>query len=111
MSFFARFLRKPKSAEEASTAKAAEVTPAADAPAEEGSAPSAAPDTPEARTEDAPRSDDQEEPAKAAKAAETSDAAGCRTSRTGAGAEPVEIPKQQSAEQAADNEAGEGARK
>ncbi|OKH93278.1 hypothetical protein [Streptomyces uncialis] len=111
MSVFARFLRKPKGAEEASTAKAADVTPAADAPAEEGSAPSApsaASDTPEARTEDAPRSDVQE---KSAKAAQTPDAAGCCTSRTGAVAEPVEIPKQQSAEQAADNEAGEGARK
>ncbi|MCX4659710.1 hypothetical protein OG711_10580 [Streptomyces uncialis] len=108
MSVFARFLRKPKGAEEASTAKAADVTPAADAPAEEGSAPSAASDAPEARTEDAPRSDVQE---KSAKAAQTPDAAGCCTSRTGAVAEPVEIPKQQSAEQAADNEAGEGARK
>ncbi|MYY09587.1 hypothetical protein GT204_11830 [Streptomyces sp. SID4919] len=108
MSVFARFLRKPKGAEEASTAKAADVTPAADAPAEEGSASSAASDTPEARTEDAPRSDVQEE---SAKAAQTPDAAGCCTSRTGAVAEPVEIPKQQSAEQAADNEAGEGVRK
>ncbi|MEU0692137.1 hypothetical protein [Streptomyces uncialis] len=107
MSVFARFLRKPKGAEEASTAKAAGVTPAADTPADEGSAPSAASDTPEARTEDAARSDAQEGAAKA----ETSDAAGCCTSRTGAVAEPVEIPKQQSAEQAADNEAGEGARK
>ncbi|MER7107534.1 gliding motility protein [Streptomyces sp. NPDC000229] len=49
---------------------------------------------------------------KAAEASDTADAADAAdTEPEVAPAEGVEIPKQQSAEEAADNEAGEGARK
>ncbi|MEE1751679.1 hypothetical protein [Streptomyces sp. SP18CS02] len=47
----------------------------------------------------------------AAEASETSDTAEAAEKAEPAVAEGVEIPKQQSAEEAADNEAGEGARK
>ncbi|MER5181924.1 hypothetical protein ABT009_26820 [Streptomyces sp. NPDC002896] len=84
MGVFARFLRRSKGTEEASTAEApAELlTAGSGAEAEEAKGSS------EAETEATPAADAEKNTA-----------------------ESVEIPKQQSAEEAADNEAGEGARK
>jgi hypothetical protein len=84
MGVFARFLRRSKGKEEASTAEA---------PAESLTAESAT-------------------VAKEAKSAETEAAEAEATAAADAEntAESVEIPKQQSAEKAADNEAGESAR-
>ncbi|WP_425828680.1 hypothetical protein [Streptomyces fractus] len=92
MGVFARFRRKANAADEASTAEAqaATLTAAPEvADAEESTETAAAPDAEQEATE-------------AAADGDTADAAA---------AEGVEIPKQQSAKQAADNEAGEGARK
>jgi len=86
MGVFARFLRRSKGKEDASTAEA---------PAESLTAGS------EAKAEEAKGSSEAETKAEAAAAAEDSKNT----------AESVEIPKQQSADEAADNEAGEDARK
>jgi hypothetical protein len=87
MGVFSRFRRKSKTAAEASTEEATASTLTADSPIECSSEAEASKD-----------------------AAEVTEAADAEVSETAA-AEGVEIPKQQSAEEAADNEAGEGARK
>ena len=86
MGVFSRFRRNPKAAAEASTEEAASSTLTAEPPAESGSTSEASHDA-------------------AAEVTEVSEA------DEPAVTEGVEIPKQQSAEEAADNEAGEGARK
>ncbi|MBT2388895.1 MULTISPECIES: hypothetical protein [Streptomyces] len=88
MGVFSRFRRKSKTTAEASTEEAAASTLTADSPVERASEAEASKNAAEEVTE-------------AAEAEATEPAA----------AEGVEIPKQQSAEEAADNEAGEGARK
>ncbi|MCF3120680.1 hypothetical protein IPZ68_13350 [Streptomyces arenae] len=96
MGVFARFRRKIKDSEEASTTEAAAATLTAE--------PEEAKDSPEASADAKPaaEADTDAESAAEDKPAETAEAAA---------AEGVEIPKQQSAEEAADNEAGESARK
>ncbi|MDQ0940266.1 hypothetical protein [Streptomyces sp. V1I1] len=88
MGVFSRFRRKSRTTAEASTEEATASTLTADSPVECGSEAEASTDA----------------------AAEVTEAAEAEGSETAA-AEGVEIPKQQSAEEAADNEAGEGARK
>ncbi|MGW1893046.1 hypothetical protein ACWCP6_22805 [Streptomyces sp. NPDC002004] len=80
MGVFARFLRRSKGTEEASTAEAATAAETVHTEAEEA--------------KETPGTD-----------------AGDAGAKAGATAEGVEIPKQQRVEEAADNEAGEGARK
>ncbi|MFZ3567694.1 hypothetical protein ACOKM5_12095 [Streptomyces sp. BH097] len=92
MGVFTRFRRKASAADEASTAEAQAATLTAAPEAEDAEGPTEAPVAPTAEQEAA------EAPA---------DGEGAEA----AAAEGVEIPKQQSAEQAADNEAGEGVRK
>jgi hypothetical protein len=89
MGVFARLLRRSKATEEASTAAAQDSTPTAQSEAAEE--PTAA-----------------EEPAEANGPAEAAEAKGETDADTSG--EGVEIPQQQSAEEAADSEAGEGAR-
>ncbi|MFG2502030.1 hypothetical protein ACGFSB_27930 [Streptomyces sp. NPDC048441] len=114
MGVFARFRRKSKDTEEASTTEAAVGTPTAEPEAAEES-PDAETGKEEAKAESI--EDDTEAEAKTdAKAdAEVDDKADTKDkaeSTEAAAAENVEIPKQQSAEKAADNdEADEGARK
>ncbi|MFE9023698.1 hypothetical protein ACFYNL_34700 [Streptomyces sp. NPDC007808] len=94
MGVFARLFRRSKATEEASTAEAQADTPSAE-PAAEGAAQaqeSAAAEVEEAKTE----SDKDRSTAAESVDADTDDG--------------VEIPKQQSADEAADSEAGEGAR-
>ncbi|MHA5051163.1 hypothetical protein [Streptomyces sp. SD15] len=86
MGVFARLLRRSKATEEASTAEVQADTQTADAGAEAEVA------------EEAKGSSESGGEAEAARTAETT-------------TEDVEIPQQQTAEKAADNEAGEGARK
>jgi hypothetical protein len=95
MGVFAMFRRKSKGTEEASTTEAQAATLTAEPEAEDSS-----PETSEAA--DTSAAAEAAEPEASTEAADTPEAAA---------AEPVEIPKQQSAEQAADSEAGEGARK
>jgi hypothetical protein len=90
MGVFARLLRRSKAAEEASTAEAQAVTPAADPEADRADEAKGSNATAEAGAEAT-----AEEPA---------------PKDSGAG-DDVEIPKQQTAGKAADNEAGEGARR
>ncbi|MEU9287784.1 hypothetical protein AB0D57_24540 [Streptomyces sp. NPDC048275] len=87
MGVFARLLRRSKATEEASTAEVQADTQTADAGAEAEVA------------EEAKGSPESGGEAEAAQTAETTTT------------EDVEIPQQQTAEKAADNEAGEGARK
>ncbi|MEV8315689.1 hypothetical protein AB0Q95_16120 [Streptomyces sp. NPDC059900] len=115
MGVFARFRRKSKDTEEASTADAAAGTltaepeaagesPEAETGKEEGKAEAAAGDETKAGTKA-----DAETEAGAEAAGKTEDEA---EGSEEAAAENVDIPKQQSAEKAADNdEADEGARK
>ncbi|MFE5028518.1 hypothetical protein ACFRAO_35765 [Streptomyces sp. NPDC056656] len=95
MGVFARFRRKSKDAEEASTTEAQADTLTAGPEAEDSSS-----GTSEAA--DTSAATDAAKPEASTEAADSPEPAA---------AEPVEIPKQQSAEQAADSEAGEGARK
>ncbi|CAL9580041.1 hypothetical protein [Streptomyces sp. enrichment culture] len=92
MGVFARLLRRSKATEETSTAEAPAAEPATGAEAAEADAASGTSKT-------AP------EPAEAVAGAVTESSA----KESGADADTVGIPKQQSAEEAADNEAGEGA--
>jgi hypothetical protein len=85
MGVFARLLRRSKATEEASTAEAQADTLTA-----------------ETEAEVAEEAKGSSEPAGEATAEETAEAATT---------EDVDIPQQQTAEKAADNEAGEGARK
>ncbi|MEU1275046.1 hypothetical protein [Streptomyces sp. NPDC005799] len=90
MGVFARLLRRSKATEEASTAAAQDGTPTAQSAAV------------------------TEEPAEAKESAEANGSAEAARMTNGTEAETsgegVEIPQQQSAEEAADSEAGEGAR-
>ncbi|QOV35093.1 hypothetical protein IM697_34185 [Streptomyces ferrugineus] len=88
MGVFARIFRRSKAAEEASTAEAQADTPTAEPAAEETAEAEA---SVEVNAEDADRSAPAE-------------------SVEGESDDGVEIPKQQSADAAADSEAGEGAR-
>ncbi|MFJ4370933.1 hypothetical protein [Streptomyces chartreusis] len=88
MGVFARLFRRSKATEEASTVEVQADTPTAEQAAEE---PAEAKGSAEARAEEAARPTASE--------AVASD-----------GDDGVEIPKQQSADEAADSEAGEGAR-
>ncbi|MFP3987499.1 hypothetical protein U9R90_08330 [Streptomyces sp. E11-3] len=88
MGVFSRFRRKSKDTEEASTAEAQAATLTVEPAAE------AAEEAVEASAEAAADGDDVPD-----------------TDADAASAEGVEIPKQQSADEAADNEAGEAARK
>ncbi|MEV7195601.1 hypothetical protein AB0N81_27895 [Streptomyces sp. NPDC093510] len=99
MGVFARFRRKAKDGEEASTTEAAADTLTAEPEAAEGS--------PEADTDSKPAAEAAADNAVAEGAAEDKSAEAAEA----ADADGVDIPKQQSAEAAADNEAGEGARK
>ncbi|MGW1030471.1 hypothetical protein ACWD4J_43720 [Streptomyces sp. NPDC002577] len=96
MGVFARFLRRSKGKEEASTAEA----PAESLTAESGAETEEAKGSSEVGTNPVDNTDTD------AEAQETAEADAEKNT-----AESVEIPKQQSAEEAADNEAGEGARK
>ncbi|MGX1674354.1 hypothetical protein [Streptomyces sp. NPDC055400] len=102
MGVFARFRRKSKDAEEASATEAQAAPVTAGPEAEDSS--SGTEDSPSGTSEaaDTSAATDAVKPEASTEAADTPDSAA---------AEPVEIPQQQSAEQAADSEAGEGARK
>ncbi|MFK4070982.1 hypothetical protein [Streptomyces sp. NPDC029674] len=105
MGVFARFRRKAKDSGEASTTEAAADTLTAEPEAAEGSPEAGADAKPVAeadRTEEAGKADKDTEGAAEDKSDGTAEAAD---------SDGVDIPKQQSAEKAADNEAGEGARK
>lgn len=118
MGVFARFRRKTKDSDEASATKGTAETPMAvetvEAPSE-AAAGADAEATSEAGTDARERADKEPaEPAAADAAAEPTGSAGTDGAADpdgAADADGVEIPKQQSAEAAADNEAGEGARK
>lgn len=129
MGVFARFRRKSKDAEEASTTEAAAGTLTAEPEAaekssdaetgkEEAKAEATAEDEPKAETEVKTKAEKKAEK-KAETKAETKAEADVETETEAkpddtdaAGADNVDIPKQQSAEKAADNdEADEGARK
>ncbi|MYT74194.1 hypothetical protein K377_01738 [Streptomyces sp. PsTaAH-137] len=105
MGVFDMFRRKAKDTEATSTAEGGAATLTAEPEAEGVPDAESVPEAAEAA------SDASEEPrtaeAGAADAEEAAEAGGTAE----AGAAAVEIPKQQSAQQAADNEAGEGARK
>ncbi|OAH14696.1 hypothetical protein [Streptomyces jeddahensis] len=88
MGVFARFLRRSQGKEEASTVEVPTESPTAES----------GPDAEEAKGSSAAGTKAEAEPTAAADAEKNT-------------AESVEIPKQQSADEAADNEAGEGARK
>ncbi|MCL8012962.1 hypothetical protein [Streptomyces sp. AS02] len=91
MGVFARLLRRSKATEEASTAEVQADTPTAESAAEEAA---------EAKGSTETKAEDAAQPA----AADSTEADG------GDGDDGVEIPKQQSSDEAADSEAGEGAR-
>jgi hypothetical protein len=97
MGVFARLLRRSKATEEASTAEAQADTPTAESEAERAEEVKASPEAAEGNVSATAKSGEVE----ANEAAEDESGA----------ADDVEIPKQQTAEKAADNEAGEGARK
>ncbi|MGW6055867.1 hypothetical protein [Streptomyces sp. NPDC055189] len=111
MGVFARFRRKSKDTEEASTTEAAAGTLTAE-PEADGEAPEPETGKEEAKVE-AAAEDETKADAKADGDAETEGKTEDKTeSSEEAAAENVDIPKQQSAEKAADNdEADEGARK
>ncbi|AZQ37881.1 hypothetical protein EJ357_34140 [Streptomyces cyaneochromogenes] len=88
MGVFARLLRRSKATEEASTAEVQADTPTAEPAAEEAA---------EAKGSTETKAEDAAQPA----AAQSTEADGD---------DGVEIPKQQSSDEAADSEAGEGAR-
>ncbi|GHH26899.1 hypothetical protein [Streptomyces lanatus] len=88
MGVFARIFRRSKASEEASTAEVQADTPTAEAAAEQ---------TAEAEGSVEAQAEDTAQPVSA-------------ESVEGDGDDGVEIPKQQSADEAADSEAGEGAR-
>ena len=92
MGVFARLLRRSKATEETSTAAAQADTPTAEPAADEAAE---VKEPAEAKAEDADRSAAQPTEAESVEA-DTDDG--------------VEIPKQQSADEVADSEAGEGAR-
>ncbi|MGI5378711.1 hypothetical protein ACQEV2_31575 [Streptomyces sp. CA-251387] len=92
MGVFARLLRRSKATEETSTAAAPADTPTAEPAADEAAE---AKETAEAKAEEADGSAAQPTAAESVEA-DTDDG--------------VEIPKQQSADEVADSEAGEGAR-
>ncbi|MET9912584.1 hypothetical protein ABZZ74_38370 [Streptomyces sp. NPDC006476] len=89
MGVFARLLRRSKATEEASTAAAQDDTPTAQS----------------AQSEAVAVAEESAEVKESAEAAQAKNEADGDTSGEG-----VEIPQQQSAEEAADSEAGEGAR-
>lgn len=96
MGVFARLLRRSKATEEASTVEAQADTPTA-----------------EPATEEAAEAAEAKEPAEV-KADEAAEATAARSTAAESvetdGDDSVEIPKQQSADETADSEAGEGAR-
>ncbi|WP_328942195.1 hypothetical protein OG259_11520 [Streptomyces sp. NBC_00250] len=102
MGVFAVFSRKKKDAAAASPEETGAVAPAEDGDTESGT------DTPEA-VADTAKAGSEVETASGDVDADDVDAGEAATGAVAA--EVVEIPKQQSAEAAADNEAGEGARK
>jgi hypothetical protein len=89
MGVFARIFRRSKAAEEASTAEAQADTPTAEPAAEEAT---------EAKGEAEAKADEDTAQPVVSESVEAD------------GDDGVEIPKQQSADEAADSEAGEGAR-
>lgn len=99
MGVFARLLRRSKAAEEASTAEAQIGTPMAESEAEGADGAKGSKETTESGPKTAAGEATAEESASEEPASE----------EPGAG-DDVEIPQQQTAEKAADNEAGEGAR-
>ncbi|MFF1305075.1 hypothetical protein [Streptomyces sp. NPDC058307] len=120
MGVFARLLRRSKATEEASTAEAQADIPTTEPAAEEaaeakGSTDAEAGAGAEAKagtrteTEGETRVEPQVEVGQTA-AAKDPDGSTATEAVEDAGAESVEIPKQQSADDAADHEAGEGAR-
>ncbi|MFD4599954.1 hypothetical protein ACFWPQ_18240 [Streptomyces sp. NPDC058464] len=97
MGVFARFLgKKPKASEEPDTKVPAGAEP--DGPGPEDVAADAAEEAAEAATKGSGEDDGRGADART------------ETERTAVAADSTEIPKQQSAKEAADNEAGEGAR-
>ncbi|MFI1397209.1 hypothetical protein [Streptomyces sp. NPDC020681] len=100
MGVFSRFRRKSNSTAEAPAEDTAVGTLTAEPPADCGSEAEASKDVEEPK-------DDEKSKDDAAEATETGEAEVAEATVT----EGVEIPKQQSVEEAADNEAGEGARK
>ena len=98
MGVFARIFGRSKASEEASPAEAEASTVTVDSEAEEAAEPTAPTASSGAEAEDTA-------PAAAAETDGTDKADGTGTD------EGVEIPKQQSADEAADSEAGEGARR
>ncbi|MCX5261888.1 hypothetical protein OOK27_48540 [Streptomyces canus] len=109
MGVFARLLRRSKATEEASTAEAqADIRTAEPAAEEAGEAKGSTDAKAEVETE--PQAEGRTE-AGVAEPAGAQDADGVTaTEAVEDAAEGVEIPKQQSADEAADREAGEGAR-
>ncbi|KOU71544.1 hypothetical protein ADK57_11020 [Streptomyces sp. MMG1533] len=102
MGVFARLLRRSKTTEEASTAEAQAGTPTAEPATQEAAEAKGSVET-EAGAKSKTKAEAKAEDAVEETAVEAVE----DTSGSGEG---VEIPKQQSAEEAADSEAGEGAR-
>ncbi|SDP67447.1 hypothetical protein SAMN04487981_13244 [Streptomyces sp. cf386] len=96
MGVFARLLRRSKAAEEASTVEAQADTPTAEPVTEEAAAAAEAKEPAETKADEATEST----------AARSTAAESVETDAD----DSVEIPKQQSADETADSEAGEGAR-
>lgn len=96
MGVFARLLGKSKATEEASTTAAQADTQTADTAAEV--------------TEEAKGSSASSESSESPGGSESEGGTAAAESAAGAATEDVEIPQQQTAEKAADNDAGEGAR-
>ncbi|MFF0096805.1 hypothetical protein ACFYSF_43795 [Streptomyces canus] len=112
MGVFARLLRRSKATEEASTAETqADIRTAESTPEEAGEAKAATDVTARTEAETGPQAEGRTE-AEVAETAGAEDADGATATEAAEddAAENVEIPKQQSADEAADREAGEGAR-
>jgi hypothetical protein len=114
MGVFARLLRRSKAREEASTAETqADIATAEPAAEEAAEAKGSTDATAEAGTGTGAEGETQVEPqAEVGETAAAKDTDGSTATEAveDAGTDSVEIPKQQSADEAADHEAGEGAR-
>jgi hypothetical protein len=112
MGVFARLLRRSKATEEASTAETQADIRTAEPTAEEAAEAKGPTDTEAEVTADAGTETEAEDktPVEVTGTAEDTDGSTATEAVEDAAADGVGIPKQQSAEEAADHEAGEGAR-
>ncbi|WP_447040376.1 hypothetical protein [Streptomyces sp. DSM 118878] len=113
MGVFARFRRKAKGGDEESTTGSGAATPTAESESAEVSATPATASPEAVSAEEKPAEgagDDTKSAAADGKVTQTAESAGTDAADSADSADGVEIPKQQSADEAADNEADEGAR-